>query len=67
MDDPYILPNPDDAGRTFWRIIGWGGALTISLLVWAAVFWLVGQGLDRQQDCLDGAATAASCRSPDEA
>lgn len=67
MDDPYILADLDDGGRAFWRIIGWGGALIFSLLVWTAVFWLVEQGVDRRPDCEYGAATAASCRSPDEA
>jgi hypothetical protein len=66
MDDPDIITELDDAGRSFWRIIGWGGALIVSLLVWAAVFGLVGQGSDRQQRCADEAAISASCPSPDE-
>ena len=69
MDDPDIDPGVDEAGRTFRRIIGWGGALIFSLMVWAAVFWLIGQGLDRRPDCADGSeatSASASCPSPDE-
>ncbi|WAC59266.1 hypothetical protein [Brevundimonas sp. SL130] len=65
MNDPDVIV--DDARRAYWRIIGWGGALIFSLLVWAAVFWLVGRGLDRQPGCEYGAATSVSCPSAHEA
>ena len=63
MGDPDINPEPDDAGRAFRRVLGWGGAMIVSLLVWAMVFWLIGQGLDRQRQCADQ-PEAASCPSP---
>jgi hypothetical protein len=61
MGGPDIERDPDDASRTYWRVIGWGGALIVSLLVWTAVFWLVGQGADHQRRCEYGATTSASC------
>jgi hypothetical protein len=58
MDDLDIIPDLDPAGRTYRRFIGWGGAVIFSLLVWAAVFRLIGDGLERQSACRsDSAAT----------
>jgi hypothetical protein len=69
MDDPDIDPGVEEAGRTLRRVIGWGGVLIFSLMVWAAVFWVIGQGMERRQGCVDGpeaTSASASCPSLDE-
>jgi hypothetical protein len=69
MNDPDIQRDPDEANRTYWRVMGCGGALIFSLLAWAAVFWLIGQGVERHPACVqdpEAAEVSEACAAPAE-
>lgn len=58
-----------DRRRLRWRILGWGGALVLSLAVWALLFGLIGRVVGGDAACptragIHDATAPTTCRTP---